>query len=227
MVPWDMDSVNAKGGIRGEKIELVTLDDKFDPKIAAANANTLINEKNVVALFLNRGTPHTEAIMPLLEKARCGPGGTVHRRNAAAQPGEPVHLQRPVQLPARGRQGGGPSAHPGHQPHRGGARRRHLRRRCAGGRQQGLCQGEPQAGGGGQGRPQQADYPAIVPALAKATPQAILWFGSGTAVADGIKALRAAGSAAQVVTLSNNASAASSRLWVTPAEASSSPRCSL
>ena len=51
------------------------------------------------------------------------------------------------------------------------------------------------------------DYPAIVPALAKATPQAILWFGSGTAVADGIKALRAAGSAAQVVTLSNNASA--------------------
>ena len=63
-----IDSVNAKGGIRGEKIELVTLDDKFDPKIAAANANTLINEKNVVALFLNRGTPHTEAIMPLLEK---------------------------------------------------------------------------------------------------------------------------------------------------------------
>jgi branched-chain amino acid transport system substrate-binding protein len=51
------------------------------------------------------------------------------------------------------------------------------------------------------------DYPAIVPALAKTTPQAILWFGSGTAVADGIKALRAAGSAAQVVTLSNNASA--------------------
>ena len=36
--------------------------------------------------------------------------------------------------------------------------------------------------------------------------QAVIWIGSGTAVADGIKALRAAGSAAQVVTLSNNAS---------------------
>lgn len=61
-----IDSVNAKGGIRGEKIELITLDDKFDPKLAAANAATLIVEKNVVALFMNRGTPHAQAIMPLL-----------------------------------------------------------------------------------------------------------------------------------------------------------------
>jgi branched-chain amino acid transport system substrate-binding protein len=57
------------------------------------------------------------------------------------------------------------------------------------------------------------DLPGIVPALAKATPQAILWFGSGTAVADGIKALRAAGSAAQIVTLSNNASAGFIKAW--------------
>ena len=61
-----IDSINAKGGIRGEKIELITLDDKFDPKLAAANASTLIVEKKVVALFMNRGTPHAEAIMPLL-----------------------------------------------------------------------------------------------------------------------------------------------------------------
>ena len=29
---------------------------------------TLIEDKNVSALFLNRGTPHTEAILPLLDK---------------------------------------------------------------------------------------------------------------------------------------------------------------
>jgi branched-chain amino acid transport system substrate-binding protein len=95
-----IDSVNAKGGIRGEKIELVTLDDKFDPKIAAANANTLITEKNVVALFLNRGTPHTEAIMPLAGQARHRLGRPVDRCDAAAQSGKPVHLQCALQLSA-------------------------------------------------------------------------------------------------------------------------------
>ena len=63
-----LDSVNAKGGINGQKIELISLDDKFDPKLAAENARILIEERNVVALFLTRGTPHNEAIIPVLEK---------------------------------------------------------------------------------------------------------------------------------------------------------------
>jgi branched-chain amino acid transport system substrate-binding protein len=63
-----LDHVNAKGGVNGQKIELISLDDAFDPKKAAANAKVLIEEKNVVALFLSRGTPHTEAVLPLLEK---------------------------------------------------------------------------------------------------------------------------------------------------------------
>jgi branched-chain amino acid transport system substrate-binding protein len=50
------------------------------------------------------------------------------------------------------------------------------------------------------------DYSAIVPQIVSSQAQAVVWVGSGTAVADGIKALRQAGSAAQVVTLSNNAS---------------------
>jgi len=50
------------------------------------------------------------------------------------------------------------------------------------------------------------DYKTIVPQLVQAQVQAVLWIGSGTAVVEGVKALRAAGSAAQVVTLSNNAS---------------------
>mgnify|MGYP006166318755 FL=1 len=63
-----IDAVNAKGGVNGQKIELTSLDDKFDPKLAAENARKLIEENNVSALFLTRGTPHTEAIVPLLEK---------------------------------------------------------------------------------------------------------------------------------------------------------------
>ena len=62
-----IDAVNAKGGLGGERIELVTLDDKFDPKLAATNARELIEGRKVVAMFMTRGTPHTEAIIPTLE----------------------------------------------------------------------------------------------------------------------------------------------------------------
>jgi ABC-type branched-subunit amino acid transport system substrate-binding protein len=60
--------VNNNGGVHGRKIELVSMDDKFDPKVAAQNARALIEEKKVFALFLNRGTPHSEAILPLLKQ---------------------------------------------------------------------------------------------------------------------------------------------------------------
>ena len=63
-----LDDVNRNGGVAGRKIALETLDDGFDPKRAGENARMLIEEKNVLALFLSRGTPHTEAIMPLLQK---------------------------------------------------------------------------------------------------------------------------------------------------------------
>jgi len=65
-----IEAVNAKGGVGGQLIELISLDDKFEPPLAAANAKKLITERNVVALFLNRGTPHTEAVRPLLEEYR-------------------------------------------------------------------------------------------------------------------------------------------------------------
>src|SRR5215208_1974881 len=63
-----IDMVNARGGVHGQKIQLVSLDDKFDPKLAAENARKLIEERNVAAMFLTRGTPHTEAILPWLDK---------------------------------------------------------------------------------------------------------------------------------------------------------------
>jgi branched-chain amino acid transport system substrate-binding protein len=65
-----LDHTNARGGVGGQAIELVTLDDANRPERAAENAKKLIADARVVALFLNRGTPHTEAIMPLLSEAR-------------------------------------------------------------------------------------------------------------------------------------------------------------
>ncbi len=63
-----LDAVNARGGVNGQRIELVALDDKSDPKLAAANARTLIEQDKVIALFLTRGTPTTEAVIPVLDE---------------------------------------------------------------------------------------------------------------------------------------------------------------
>ncbi len=46
-----LDAVNAAGGVHGRQIELLTLDDKNDRKLAAANTKTLLENKNLVALF--------------------------------------------------------------------------------------------------------------------------------------------------------------------------------
>lgn len=62
------DAINAKGGVHGQKIELISLDDGFVPKKAEENARILIEERQVLSLFLTRGTPHTQSMFPLLEK---------------------------------------------------------------------------------------------------------------------------------------------------------------
>ncbi|MBC3869953.1 ABC transporter substrate-binding protein [Undibacterium oligocarboniphilum] len=58
--------VNAAGGIYGRKIEVRTLDDQFDPALTAKNADKLIRQEHVFALFQSRGTPHTQMLLPLL-----------------------------------------------------------------------------------------------------------------------------------------------------------------
>ncbi|HZW11802.1 MAG TPA: ABC transporter substrate-binding protein [Noviherbaspirillum sp.] len=61
------NKVNKEGGVHGRKIEMLVLDDKFDPALTLANAETLIKKEGVFALFQGRGTPHTQGILPLLE----------------------------------------------------------------------------------------------------------------------------------------------------------------
>ena len=62
------DWVNANGGVFGRRIRLESMDDAFDPKRAAQNARALI-DKGVFALFLTRGTPQNEAILPVLQES--------------------------------------------------------------------------------------------------------------------------------------------------------------
>ena len=64
------DSVNAKGGVHGRKIVLESADDGFDPKRTPDTMKKLIDEKNIFAMFLARGTPTTEAGYPVLEAAK-------------------------------------------------------------------------------------------------------------------------------------------------------------
>ena len=56
--------INKQGVIHGRKIELITLDDKFDPALTKVNAETLIKKERVFALFQGRGTPHNQGIFP-------------------------------------------------------------------------------------------------------------------------------------------------------------------
>lgn len=201
-----IDAVNAKGGIAGQKIELISLDDKFEPKLAGENAVKLVNEQNVLALFLTRGTPHTEAVLPVLVKQ----GVPLIAPSTGA-----ILLHNPV------------------NPHVFNVRATYQREaekavthlssigmtRIAivhaddsfgkdglEGASKGLAKAGLQALAIIKADRSKPDYATIVPPIVKANAQAILWIGSGSAVADGVKVLRQAGSAAQVVTLSNNAS---------------------
>lgn len=61
-----LEAVNARGGVNGQKIELLSVDDAFDPKKTVEVARELIVQQKVMALFLNRGTPHAQALLPLL-----------------------------------------------------------------------------------------------------------------------------------------------------------------
>lgn len=201
-----IDHVNAKGGVNGQKIELISVDDKFEPKLAAANAKVLIEEKNVLALFLCRGTPHSEAIIPLLEQ---------HGVALIAPSTGAMVLHQPVKkhvFNVRATYQREAEKAVAHLHTMGMTRIAVVYADDSFGRDglEGANKGFAKAGS----KPVtvikadrlKPDYGTMIPEIVKHEAQAIVWIASGNAVADGVKALRAAKSAAQVVTLSNNAS---------------------
>ncbi len=198
------DAVNARGGIGGQKLELVSLDDQFDPKLSVENARTLIDQ-GVIALFLTRGTPHNQAILPLLSAAKVPLVGPSTGAMALHQPVHPwlfnvrATYQREAERAVR------------HLVQIGVERIAIVQVADSFGDDAAV--GALRGFGAGanpvvhdpydRAKP---DFSKIVPRIVAADAQAVLFIGSGTAVVDGMKALRAAGSKAQLLTLSNNAS---------------------
>jgi branched-chain amino acid transport system substrate-binding protein len=63
------DAVNKAGGVNGSRLELLVLDDGFDPARSAENCRQLVNERDVIALFANPGTAQVVAALPIAQKA--------------------------------------------------------------------------------------------------------------------------------------------------------------
>lgn len=201
-----IDAVNAAGGVNGQKIELISLDDKFDPKLSLENARKLIEEQNVAAMFLTRGTPHTEAIIPLLDKynvALVGPSSGA------------MVLHQPVRK----------NVFNVRATYQREAEKAITHLNSMGISRIAIIYADDSFGADGVTGAQKGltaanikpvllekfdrsnpDFGPIAPKVFQSNAQAVMMVASGGAVVDGIKALRAAGSAAQIVTLSNNAS---------------------
>jgi len=201
-----IDAINAKGGVYGQTIDLISLDDQFDPKKAADNGQKLIGEHRVLAMFLTRGTPHTQALLPLLEQYGVP---LVAPSTGAMVLHEPVqkyvfNVRTPYQREAEKGikqlmsmgfsriglvsvdDGFGADALVG-------ALKGFSATNIAPVFQEKFDRNKP-------------DFAAMVAKAIAAKPQTIFIIGSGQAVVDGIAAFRAAGIQAQFVTLSNNAS---------------------
>ena len=201
-----IDAVNAQGGINGEKIDLVSLDDAFEPKKAAENAKKLIDQ-GAIALFLTRGTPHTQAVLPLL---------TQYQVPLIAPSTGAMLLHKPVN----------PWVFNVRSSYQHEAERavQHLNligvsrlaivqiddtfgADAVQGVLKGLAAGGHEPVAHVKFDRMKPDFAALMPTLVKADPQAVFFIGPAGGVADGIAKLRAAGSRAQAITLSNNASA--------------------
>jgi branched-chain amino acid transport system substrate-binding protein len=201
-----IDSVNARGGVNGHKIVLISMDDKFDPKLAAENTRTLITEKRVVAMFLSRGTPHAEAMIPILDE-----------------------LDIPLIAPSTGAM----MLHTPLKKNVFNVRATYQREAqtavtllknigndkiavvytddsfgndALAGAEAGFAAAKITPVLKAKFDRVKPDFAAVSQAVAKASPNAVMVFGSGAATNEAIRAIRAAGSQAKLVALSNNAS---------------------
>ena len=201
-----IDSVNAKGGVNGQKIELVSMDDKFDPKTAEANARTLIVDKRAVALFLTRGTPHNELIIKVLDELKVP---LVGPSTGAMLLHEPVkkyvfNVRSTYQREAEKAVGllasiGITSIGVLHVDDTFGTD-------ALIGIKAGFEAKKLKPAFLGKYDRAKPDFAPLALDVRTTSPQAVMVVGSGTHVIDALKAIRAVGSRAQLVTLSNNAS---------------------
>jgi ABC-type branched-subunit amino acid transport system substrate-binding protein len=64
------DQLNQNSGINGAKVNLLVLDDGYEPDRTVNNTRYFLYEEKVDALFSFMGTPTTSAILPLLEHSQ-------------------------------------------------------------------------------------------------------------------------------------------------------------
>ncbi len=64
-----MDHVNAKGGIQGRQLELITRDSEAKPAVAINAARELIDRENVLALIGKYDSSSAKALNPVLHEA--------------------------------------------------------------------------------------------------------------------------------------------------------------
>ncbi len=60
---------NRQGGVGGRRLELLSLDDAYEPELAAANAARFVSENDVFAVIGGVGTPTARRIAPVLRSA--------------------------------------------------------------------------------------------------------------------------------------------------------------
>ncbi|MED5618198.1 ABC transporter substrate-binding protein [Ideonella sp. BN130291] len=200
------ERVNAGGGINGQKIELVSLDDQRNPKLAIDNAMKLANQHNVLALLLSSGTAPTLALKPLLEE---------HKLPLVAPASGAMALRTPVQ----------PWIYAARAPYQREMEKavQHLVSTgvtrvalahvddpfgadAAAGVLRALDRSHQRAAFLLKFKGDRPDMSAIVAGVMKLDIQAVVILGPAAAVADATRQLRAKGSRATVVTGSNNAS---------------------
>jgi ABC-type branched-subunit amino acid transport system substrate-binding protein len=201
-----LDAVNARGGVNGQKIELISLDDKFDPKLTVENARKLIDD-GVLSLFLTRGTPNNQALLGLLNETKVP---LVAPSTGAMILHQPVHPWLFNVRATYQREAERAVSHLGFV----GIKRIAVVQvddsfgaDAAAGVTRGLDGLGMKAVAWEKYDRAKPQFAPLAQRVVKAEPQVIVFLGSGSVVVNGMKALRDAGSKAQLVTLSNNASA--------------------
>ena len=201
-----IDAVNTRGGVNGQKVELISVDDEFNPARTVEVARELITKQNVLALFLNRGTPHSQALLPLLAEYKVPLVAPSTGAMVLHQPVNPwvfnvratyqreaakaiehlatIGITRIAVLETDDSSGADSAT---------GARQGFERTGLQPVLQEKFPRDKPEFG-------------PLAQRVRSAEAQAVLVIGSAGNTANAVQAIRAAGSRAQVVTLSNNAS---------------------
>lgn len=69
-VQMRFDAANADGGVHGRKLELIALDDGYEPARTAPNMRELIDERDVFAVVGNVGTPTAVVSVPIANEKK-------------------------------------------------------------------------------------------------------------------------------------------------------------